>query len=78
MCDILVKYNPNLITWSSWKTKSLTYEGVKCFKNCPYLKELDLGWCLLSTDPGDCLEKIANGCRNLTRYNNRKNLDFHV
>lgn len=67
VCDTLVQYNPNLVTWSSWKTRSLTFEGAKCFGKCPNLTELDLGWCLIGTDPGDCLEKIAFGCRLLRR-----------
>ncbi|KAJ8956651.1 hypothetical protein NQ318_014005 [Aromia moschata] len=65
--EVVEKYNKNLTTWSSWKTSSLTAEGAKHFANCPHLKELDLGWCLINTDPGNCLERIASGCRQLKR-----------
>ncbi|XP_018329735.1 F-box/LRR-repeat protein 4 isoform X2 [Agrilus planipennis] len=61
------QYNKNLITWSSWKTQSLTSVGVTNLARCNLLKELDLGWCLLLSDPGDCLERIAHGCKDLRR-----------
>lgn len=66
--ETVVNYNKNLVTWSSWKTLSLTADGVKLFKECRDLKELDLGWCLINKDPGDCLEHVANGCKQLKRY----------
>ncbi|KAK5640888.1 hypothetical protein RI129_009435 [Pyrocoelia pectoralis] len=65
--EIVSIYNPNLITWSSWKTYSITSEGVKFLAQCSSLRELDLGWCLLLNDPGNCLERIATGCKDLRR-----------
>lgn len=32
------------------------------------LQELDFGCCLLLSDPGNCLERIALGCKDLRRY----------
>ncbi|KAF5302664.1 hypothetical protein FQA39_LY19055 [Lamprigera yunnana] len=60
-------YNSQLVTWSSWKTHSLTAEGVCHLANCTSLKELDLGWCLILNEPGNCLERISHGCKDLTR-----------
>ncbi|CAH1967495.1 unnamed protein product [Acanthoscelides obtectus] len=69
--DIVVEaaadYNPKLTCWSSWKTLSLTAEGVKKFGKFPLMKELDLGWCLINKDPGDCLRYIVDGCPHLSR-----------
>lgn len=64
----VTEYNNNLRTWSSWKTCSLTAEGVRHFGKCPNIHELDLGWCLIYKDPGDCLTRIAEGCPQLKRY----------
>ncbi|KAG5864732.1 hypothetical protein JTB14_034045 [Gonioctena quinquepunctata] len=65
--EIAVQYNKHLTTWSSWKTISLTADGVRHFGNCLNLKELDLGWCLINKDPGNCLRFIAEGCLKLKR-----------
>ncbi|XP_018566119.1 F-box/LRR-repeat protein 4 [Anoplophora glabripennis] len=65
--ETVVNYNKNLVTWSSWKTLSLTADGVKLFRECRDLRELDLGWCLINKDPGDCLEHVADGCKQLKR-----------
>lgn len=63
------------MTWSSWKAASLTAFGIKHLaNNCHNLKELDFGWCLFQSDPADCLEKIAFGCKNLRRY--KHDIDF--
>ncbi|KAJ8968519.1 hypothetical protein NQ317_004395 [Molorchus minor] len=67
VAEVVEKHNKFLTTWSSWKVVTFTSEGIKNFGKCPYLTELDLGWCLMSTDPGDCLEIIADGCRQLKR-----------
>lgn len=66
--ETVVNYNKKLVAWSSWKTLSLTADGVKSFRECRDLKELDLGWCLINKDPGDCLEQVASGCKQLKRY----------
>ncbi|CAG9853706.1 unnamed protein product [Phyllotreta striolata] len=65
--QVLVDCNKQISTWSSWKTLSLTAEGVRRFANCPNIKELDLGWCLINKDPGNCLHFIAEGCPQLKR-----------
>ncbi|XP_057670051.1 F-box/LRR-repeat protein 4-like isoform X1 [Diorhabda carinulata] len=65
--DTAVEYNKKLSTWSSWKTFSLTAEGVKQLSNCHNLTELDLGWCFVNKDPGNCLNYIAEGCPKLKR-----------
>nr|CAI5842055.1 unnamed protein product [Callosobruchus analis] len=58
--EAAVNYNPKLTCWSSWKTLSITAEGVKKFGKFPFLKELDLGWCLINKDPSDSLRYIVN------------------
>lgn len=63
----MVAFNKNLKTWSSWKTLSLTANGVRLFGNCPNITELDLGWCLVNKDPGNCLKFISEGCPKLSR-----------
>ncbi|KAJ8923007.1 hypothetical protein NQ315_001555 [Exocentrus adspersus] len=65
--ETAVTYNKSLVSWSSWKTLSLTADGVRMFRECTNLKELDLGWCLINKDPGDCLEQVAGGCKQLKR-----------
>ncbi|XP_060530492.1 F-box/LRR-repeat protein 4 [Cylas formicarius] len=65
--EVVVKYAKNLKTWSSWKTVSFTSEGLKNFQYLSNLEELDLGWCLISSDPGNCLLEIASGCKKLRR-----------
>lgn len=77
LCDKLIEldlitetialYNRKLRTFSCWKIQSLTAEGIKSLAKCSELRELDLGWCLILSDPGDCLAHIAQGCPNLTR-----------
>lgn len=67
--ETVVEFNKNLLTWSSWKTLSLTADGVRSFGCCPNLVELDLGWCLVTKDPGNCLKFVAEGCPKLERYN---------
>ncbi|XP_050296045.1 F-box/LRR-repeat protein 4 isoform X2 [Anthonomus grandis grandis] len=59
--------NKKLKTWSSWKAYSFTSAGIRKFGSCENLEELDLGWCLMCRDPGDCLAAIANGCKKLRR-----------
>lgn len=58
--------NKNLVGWSSWKVRTLSAEGVGYFGTCKYLEDLDLGWNLFLS-PGNSLEKIAVGCKNLKR-----------
>lgn len=63
----MIKYNTAIKTFSSWKTISFTSDGIKKFRYCENLEELDLGWCLVNIDPGDCLSEIAMGCKKLRR-----------
>lgn len=65
--ETLAAYNRKLRTFSCWKTHTLSAEGIKSLSKCSDLRELDLGWCLVLSDPGDCLTHIAQGCPNLTR-----------
>lgn len=65
--EVAGNYNKNLVTWSSWKVDCMTAMGVRALAKCPKLEELDLGWCLVSNDPEDCLEHIAHGCKDLRR-----------
>ncbi|CAH1115917.1 unnamed protein product [Phaedon cochleariae] len=65
--ETLVDHNREITTWSSWKTLSLTADGVRRFGQCPTIRELDLGWCMISKDPGNCLSFIAEGCPQLKR-----------
>uniref|UniRef100_A0A1Y1LT99 F-box domain-containing protein n=3 Tax=Photinus pyralis TaxID=7054 RepID=A0A1Y1LT99_PHOPY len=65
--EVISVFNPNLVMWSSWKTHSITSDGVKFLARCSSLRELDLGWCLLLNDPGNSLERIASNCKHLRR-----------
>lgn len=67
IAETVSQYNKDLVTWSSWKASSLSSFGVKHLANCHSLQELDFGWCLILSDPGDCLERIALGCKDLRR-----------
>lgn len=66
--EIVSQCNRNLVTWSSWKIERMTAIGVRNLAKCNRLRELDLGWCFISSDPEDCLEHIAQGCKDLRRY----------
>lgn len=66
--EVVAVYNKKIVTWSSWRTHSMTLLGVMNLGRCKNLKELDLGWCLVLCHPDHCLEKIAQGCPNLRRY----------
>lgn len=65
--ETLSIHNKQLRTFSCWKSHSLTSAGIKHLSKCTELRELDLGWCLVLEDPGDCLTHIAHGCPHLTR-----------
>ncbi|GJQ85449.1 putative F-box LRR-repeat protein [Trypoxylus dichotomus] len=65
--EVVSQYNRNLVTWSSWKIERMTAVGVRNLAKCSRLRELDLGWCFISSDPEDCLEHIAQGCKDLRR-----------
>lgn len=64
---MLATYNKNIRTFSCWKGHSLTAEGIKHIAKCSNLRELDVGWCLIINDPGDCLTHLAQGCPKLTK-----------
>lgn len=66
--ETVAEFNRNLRTWSSWKTTSLTANGVRSLGNCPNIRDLDLGWCLVNKDPGNCLKFIVDGCPKLNRW----------
>ncbi|XP_017778667.1 PREDICTED: F-box/LRR-repeat protein 4 [Nicrophorus vespilloides] len=65
--ETLAANNPRLVSLSCWKLRSLTPDGVKHIGRLHRLRELDMGWCLLSNQPGDCLERISQGCPDLRR-----------
>lgn len=65
--ETLSIHNKQLRTFSCWKSHSLTTLGIKYLSKCTELRELDLGWCLVVEDPGDCLAHIAHGCPHLTK-----------
>ncbi|XP_014242278.1 F-box/LRR-repeat protein 4 [Cimex lectularius] len=60
-------YNRQLISVDFWKTYSLTPSGVKSLANCSQLEEIDLGWCLGVSIPGECLTALAAGCPKLRK-----------
>lgn len=68
VAEVVATYNKEIVTWSSWKTHSMTSLGVMYLARCKNLRELDLGWCLVLSHPDHCLEKIAQGCPNLKRF----------
>ncbi|CAH1404831.1 unnamed protein product [Nezara viridula] len=63
----LGQYNRQLVSVDFWKTYSLTPLGVRALSNCPNLEEVDLGWCLGVSIPGDCMSSLANGCPKLKK-----------
>ncbi|CAG9773135.1 unnamed protein product [Ceutorhynchus assimilis] len=65
--ETVAMFNKKLKTWRSWKSFYFTPDGIRKFGLCQNLEELDLGWCLIDRDPGDCLLSIANGCKRLKR-----------
>lgn len=67
IAETVATYNRKLNSWSSWKTHSLSSEGVAYLARCSHLIELDVGWCFILNEPGDCLERIALGCKDLRR-----------
>ncbi|KAK4874419.1 hypothetical protein RN001_013779 [Aquatica leii] len=67
VAETVSMFNPYLVTWSSWKTLSFTSEGIGHLARCSYLRELDLGWCLILNEPANCIEKISLGCKDLRR-----------
>ncbi|KAK9501330.1 hypothetical protein O3M35_012066 [Rhynocoris fuscipes] len=60
-------YNRELISVDFWKTYSLTPVGVKALANCSKLEEVDFGWCLGVSIPGDSMVALANGCKGLRK-----------
>lgn len=63
----LGQYNRELISVDFWKTYSLTPLGVRALSNCSKLEEIDLGWCLGVSIPGDCMSSLARGCPRLKK-----------
>ncbi|RZF47708.1 hypothetical protein LSTR_LSTR014625 [Laodelphax striatellus] len=55
-------FNQELVTIDFWKTYSLTPIGVRALSQCSKLEEVDLGWCLGLSIPGDCMTSLAQGC----------------
>uniref|UniRef100_A0A1B6DHT4 F-box domain-containing protein n=1 Tax=Clastoptera arizonana TaxID=38151 RepID=A0A1B6DHT4_9HEMI len=67
VAQALGQYNPELVTADFWKTYSLTPVGVRALSNCNKLEEIDFGWCLGVSVPGDCLNALAIGCPRLRK-----------
>ncbi|XP_075237564.1 F box and leucine-rich-repeat gene 4 [Lycorma delicatula] len=60
-------YNRELRTVDFWKTYSLTPVGVRALSQCSQLEEVDFGWCLGVSIPGDCMTALAKGCPKLKK-----------
>ncbi|XP_046677806.1 F-box/LRR-repeat protein 4-like [Homalodisca vitripennis] len=67
VAQALGNYNPQLVTVDFWKTYSLTPVGVRAISKCSMLEEVDFGWCLGVSVPGDCLNALAVGCPRLQK-----------
>ncbi|KAL1137854.1 hypothetical protein AAG570_009550 [Ranatra chinensis] len=67
VAQALGSYNKELVSVDFWKTHSLTPVGVKALSQCSKLEEVDLGWCLGLSIPGDCMTALAVGCPKLQK-----------
>ncbi|KAF6209124.1 hypothetical protein GE061_014867 [Apolygus lucorum] len=67
VAQCLGAHNHELVSVDFWKTYSLTPLGVKALANCSKLEEVDLGWCLGVSIPGECMMALATGCRKLRK-----------
>ncbi|XP_054288898.1 F-box/LRR-repeat protein 4 [Macrosteles quadrilineatus] len=67
VAQALGTYNLQLVTVDFWKTYSLTPVGVRAISRCSMLEEVDFGWCLGVSVPGDCLTALAVGCPRLQK-----------
>ncbi|XP_026682587.1 F-box/LRR-repeat protein 4-like [Diaphorina citri] len=67
VAQALGEYNPHLISVDFWKTYSLTPVGVRAIAKCRKLQEVDFGWCLGVSIPGDCLSLLASSCPELRK-----------
>lgn len=67
VAQALGTYNRQLVTVDFWKTYSLTPLGVRALSNCSLLEEVDFGWCLGVSIPGDCMTALAMGCPRLRK-----------
>ncbi|CAB0010638.1 unnamed protein product [Nesidiocoris tenuis] len=67
VAQCLGAHNRELISVDFWKSYNLTPLGVKALANCSKLEEVDLGWCLGVSIPGDSMISLANGCRKLRK-----------
>lgn len=64
--NVLVKNHQHLVSWSSKGVSSLTHYGATEFSKFQNLMKLNLEGCLTS-EPKNCLEKIAIGCLNIEK-----------
>uniref|UniRef100_A0A8D8XHW1 F-box/LRR-repeat protein 4 n=1 Tax=Cacopsylla melanoneura TaxID=428564 RepID=A0A8D8XHW1_9HEMI len=67
VAQALGEYNLHLISVDFWKTYSLTPVGVRAIARCTKLEEVDFGWCLGVSIPGDCLSLLAASCPGLRK-----------
>ncbi|XP_065203649.1 F-box/LRR-repeat protein 4 [Planococcus citri] len=67
IAQILGTHNKELISVDFWKTYSLTPTGIKYLSQCSLLEEIDIGWCLGVSIPGDCFLSLAMGCPRLRK-----------
>ncbi|KAK7601643.1 hypothetical protein V9T40_009084 [Parthenolecanium corni] len=67
IAEVLGTYNKKLISVDFWKTYSLTPKGIKYLSQCNLLEEIDIGWCLGVSIPGDCFLALAMGCPRLRK-----------
>lgn len=67
VAQALGEFNPDLVSVDFWKTYSLTPVGVRAITRCKKLEEVDFGWCLGVSIPGDCLSLLASSCPNLRK-----------
>ncbi|XP_022916344.1 F-box/LRR-repeat protein 4 [Onthophagus taurus] len=63
-------HNLELISWSSWKTHTMSVEGLELLSNCKKLEEINVGWCSIPqaamVSPG-VIEVICVNCTQLKR-----------
>ncbi|CAG5122420.1 unnamed protein product [Candidula unifasciata] len=51
-----------------WRMKTVNSEGLShIYNNCPYLEELDVGWCIELKSENQCFINLARKCRRLKK-----------
>ncbi|XP_050540575.1 F-box/LRR-repeat protein 4 [Daktulosphaira vitifoliae] len=63
----LAFWNTDLVSVDFWKSYTLSPSGLRYLTACSKLEEIDLGWCLGLSIPGDSLVSLAKACPSLKK-----------